>query len=379
MTKRAGVGLLFSCVVVAATVRAEAQGIDTARVFRQDSPGVVLVISEKSGTPIGQGSGALVSKDGTILSALHVVQDGDSAVVKLKSGDVYDEVSVVAFDARRDLVVLKIPGFDLPVLPLGNSNDVKEGDAVAMISNPKGLEGSITQGVISAIRDIGDLGLGNLGFKVIQTTAATSPGSSGGAILNANGELIAVTSFKKLGGEGLNFGIPVNYARGMLDTHGSFPLSELASRIAAATVKPLSHLTEAKPTDISGEWRSLLSGRGYKVRLEEGHAYVEWTLTDQQAKLGISELCDLKPEGGGYRGTCTTRWVGRWYDKWRQEWKARACQLQLRIEFNKVTPLRIEGRGEERGYGEKWSENDLKNCAERFPTEWRDFVWIRPD
>jgi S1-C subfamily serine protease len=371
--------LTTACLLLGVlTVHGQAQNIDTARLFKQDSPAVVLIISQKSGTVV-LGSGVLVSKDGTILSALHVVQGGDSTVVKLKSGDVYDKVSVIAFDARRDLVVLKISGFDLPVVPMGNSNDVREGDPVAIISNPVGLEGSISQGIVSRVRDISDVREGEIGFKVIQTTAATSPGSSGGAILNANGELIALHSFKVVGGENLNFGIPVNYARGMLDTHESFPLSQLASRIGGEAVKPVSQLAEAKPTDISGEWKSLLSGRGYRVRLEERHAYVEWALTDEQAKLGISQLCDLKAEGDGYRGACTSHWVGRWYDKWHQEWKARACQLQLRIEFNKVTPLRIEGRGEERGYGEKWSEKDVKNCAERLPTEWRDFVWIRPD
>ena len=351
-----------------------AQNIDTARLFREDSPAVVVIISQKSGAPIGEGSGALISKDGTILSALHLVQDGDSAVVKLKSGDVYDKVSVIAFDARRDLALLKIRGFDLPVLPLGNSNDLKEGDPVAAISNPEGLEGSISQGIVSAVREIGDLG-----FKVVQTTAAASPGSSGGAVLNANGELVAVLSFKIVGGENLNFGIPVNYARGMLDTHESFPLSELASRIAAEPVKSPSQLAEATPTDISGEWKSLLTGRIRRVRLEENHAYAELEVTDQEAKSGLFQLCDLTGVGDHYQGTCRIQRVFRWFDRWHQEWKTGACQFQGRMEFTKFSPLRIEGRVEERGVGEKWSDKDNRNCGERFPLKWEDFVWIRPD
>ncbi len=356
------------------TAGARAQNIDTARLFKQDSPAVVLIISQKSGKPVGEGTGALISRSGTILSALHVVQGGDSAVVKLKSGDVYDNVSVIAFDARRDLVVLKISGFDLPGLPLGNSNDVKEGDPVAMISNPKGLEGSITQGIISAVREIGDLG-----FKVIQTTAPASPGSSGGAILNANGELIAILSFKVVGGENLNFGIPVNYARGMLDSHESFPLSQLASRIGEGSVRPLSQLENARPADISGEWTSLTSGKKFRVRLDEGHAYVEWVITEEQAKLGVFSLCDLKGQPDKYEGTCKSQGVARWYDKWHYEWRTRACQFQRRIEFKKYSPTRIEGRSETLGAGEKWSDKDSSNCGKRFPLEWEDFVWIRPN
>ncbi|MGA2791896.1 MAG: S1C family serine protease [Terriglobia bacterium] len=369
-----------ACVLLGVlAVHARAQNIDTARLFKQDSPAVVLIISQKSGTPIGYGTGALISKDGTILSALHVVQGGDSAVVKLKSGDVYDKVSVIAFDARRDLVVLKISGFDLPLLPLGNSNDVKEGDPVAMISNPKGLEGSISQGIVSAVRDIGDLG-----FKVIQTTAAASPGSSGGAILNANGELVAMLSFKIVGGENLNFGIPVNYARGMLDTHESFPLSDLAGRIGVGSVKPLSQLAEATPTDVSGEWKSLLSGNTFKVRLEEGHAYVEQTLTDKQRAAGIFQLCDLNMENGQYRGVCRTQSPVGW-KRWTKlsgvyEKEHKLCSFQGQMEITKQSPTRVEGRVENRTTPvEKWSFNDYKECGKRFKLEWKDFVWIRPN
>jgi hypothetical protein len=243
-----------------------------------------------------------------------------------------------------------------------------------MISNPKGLEGSITQGIISAVRDIGDMG-----FKVIQTTASASPGSSGGAILNASGELIGILSFKVVGGENLNFGIPVNYARGMLDRRESFTLAELASRVAEMPVKAASQLQRANPADISGEWKSLTSGTKRRVRLEEGHAYVERLVTEEQSKLGIFQLCDLRKEGDKYQGTCKSQWVGRWYDRWKYQWRTRLCQGQGRIEFTKFSPLRIEGRAEEKGRGEKWSDKDNSNCGARFPAEWQDFVWIRPE
>ena len=367
--------LTAACVLLGVlTVCARAQNIDTVRLFKQDSPAVVLIIAQKSGTPIGEGSGVIISKDGTILSALHVVQDGDSAVVKLKSGDVYDKVSVVAFDARRDLVLLKIPGFELPAVPLGNSNDIREGDPVAMISNPKGLEGSIAQGIISAVRDIGDMG-----FKVIQITAPASPGSSGGAILNANGELIGILSFKVVGGENLNFGIPMNYARGMLDSRESFPLAQLESRVGAVPVKPASQLQNAKPTDISGEWKSLTSGIIRRVRLGEGHAYVERLVTEEQSKLGIFQLCDLTAREGKYEGTCTFQFLAQWHSAWNGELKTRVCQSKHQMEFTKYGPSRIEGRAEEKGRGETWSDNDNSNCGKRFPLKWEDFVWIRPD
>jgi hypothetical protein len=272
-------------------------------------------------------------------------------VVKLKNGDVYDKVSVTAFDARRDLVVLKVPGFDLPVLPLGNSNDVAEGDPVAMISNPKGLEGSISQGIISAVRDIGELG-----FKVIQTTAAASPGSSGGAILNAKGELIAILSFKIVGGENLNFGIPVNYARGMLDNHESFPLSELASHIGTGSVKAISQLTDTTPTDISGEWKSVMSGSGFKVRLDGAHMYTELLLPDEQRATGFFQMCDLKMENGRYHGTCNISFGVSWGNSLGTVHKT--CSAQMQREITRYTNTRIEGRVEVIAPIGEWSFRD---------------------
>ena len=143
--------------------------------------------------------------------------------------------------------------------------------------------------------------------------------------------------------------------------------------------QPLSHLAESTPTDISGEWKSLTNGKTFKVRVEQGHAYVEKLVTEEDSKLGIFQLCDLGSEGDKYRGTCRSQGVGRWYDRWHHQERTRACQFQGQLEFIKYSPSRIEGRFETRGVGEKWSDKDRSNCGERFPVEWSDFVWIRPN
>jgi S1-C subfamily serine protease len=204
---------------------AHSQVMDSKKLFQKASPAIVEVTTTK-GEVSSQGTGVLISSDGTILSALHVLEGGSRVVVKLRSGDVFDNVVITAYDERRDLVVLKVPGFDLPTIPLGNSNLVAEGEPVAVISNPAGLHRSITTGVVSGIRE-----LENTGFEVIQTSAAASPGSSGGAMLNGKGELIAIISFKVVGGENLNFGIPVNYARGLIPGHESLSVSQLSASV----------------------------------------------------------------------------------------------------------------------------------------------------
>jgi len=182
-----------------------------------------------------------------------------------------------------------------------------------------------------------------------------------------------------VGGENLNFGIPVNYARGMLDSRDSFPLAQLRGRVAEVPLKAASQLQRANPADISGEWKSLTSGITRRVRLEEGHAYVERVVTEEQSKLGIFQLCDLRAREVKYEGSCKVQFVTRWYDRWHYQWRTRVCQSQQQMEFTKFSPSRIEGRAEEKGRGEKWSDKDNSNCGERFPLEWEDFVWIRSE
>jgi tetratricopeptide (TPR) repeat protein len=144
-------------------------------------------------------------------------------------------------------------------------------------------------------------------------------------------------------------------------------------------LRPSSQLGEAAPTNISGEWTSLTSGIRRSVRLEQGHAYVERQFTEEQSKLGMVQLCDLTGAGGKYEGTCKYEWVVRSYDRWHGQWKTRSCQSQRQMEFTNLSPSRIEGRAEEKGAGEEWSDKDKSNCGERFQTKWQDFVWIRPN
>jgi hypothetical protein len=145
--------------------------------------------------------------------------------VKLANGDVYDDVSVVDVDERKDLVLLKIKAFGLVPAVLGNSDQEQAGDRVILISSPRGLELSVSDGLISAVRDSGD------GYRLFQTSAAASPGSSGGGMFNEFGELIGIVSSKIMNGENLNFGIPVNYMRGLLASHSRMTLTELAAAI----------------------------------------------------------------------------------------------------------------------------------------------------
>src|SRR5882762_6823897 len=152
-----------------------AQSSSTPEIVKKLAPAVVLV-EGTTGSDTVLGSGFVLSADGKIATNLHVIRDLKSGGVQLSSGEVFDFFSVLAFDERKDLAIIQIAGFDLTVVELGNSNETKPGESVVAIGSPRGLQGTVTAGVVSALRD-DPLGQG---FKLIQTDAAINPGNSGG-------------------------------------------------------------------------------------------------------------------------------------------------------------------------------------------------------
>src|ERR1019366_1252384 len=157
----------------------------------------------------GSGSGFLVDSLGVIVTNHHVSEAGDIVSVTLANGDVYNTVNKVADDSVRDISVLRVPGFNLAQAKLGDSESVQVGQKVFVIGNPFGLQNSLTDGIVSAVRQFD-------GVRLFQISAPISPGSSGSPVVNTDGEVIAIAVAKWRGGENLNFAIPINYARGLI-------------------------------------------------------------------------------------------------------------------------------------------------------------------
>lgn len=177
---------------------------------------VSIVMSDKKGEPIAQGSGFIVSRDGLILTNYHVIAEGSSALVKLPDGAFYPVQGVVAADKSHDIAVIKVHGEGFRTLTLGNSDRVQVGQEVVAIGNPLSLESSVSNGIVSGIRSGQELG-----GRFLQVTTPISPGSSGGPLFNMEGEVVGITTMYLKGGENLNFAIPINQARRLLlDEHG---------------------------------------------------------------------------------------------------------------------------------------------------------------
>lgn len=165
----------------------------------------------------GLGSGVIVSADGYILTNHHVVDGAQEIRVELNDGRTLP-AKVVGSDAPSDLAVLKVEATDLPVLTLGDSDKARVGDVALAVGNPLGIGQTVTSGIISAKGR--STGLSDGSFEdFIQTDAAINRGNSGGALVNASGELIGINSqiFSPTGGNiGIGFAIPSNMAKDVM-------------------------------------------------------------------------------------------------------------------------------------------------------------------
>jgi hypothetical protein len=290
-----------------------------ANIVKRSSDAVVLItISDSTGHETALGSGFLVSADGEIVTNLHVIKGASSATVKLSNGAFFQVAGVLASDATKDLAIIKVDGKNLPFLALAEMDKIDVGEHVVAIGSPLGLEGTVSDGVISAIRDIGDR-------KLIQTTTPASHGNSGGPLLNMDSQVVGVVA---LGinpelGQNLNFAVPCG---------------DVAALILTATEGSFS---------AGAVWTSLTSGHDLNLRHDGNYLYVD-----------VIDLPQSTKEGGGFlRGELKEDADGKWRGKERERIScsytlgrgiyARAetnwCSREEDVEIDLMSPRRIEG------------------------------------
>ena len=164
------------------------------------------------------GSGVIVSSDGYIITANHVVEGADEIKVALASGGQELTAKVIGADAPTDVAVLKITGKDLPIITMADSDKLEVGDVVLAIGNPFGVGQTVTMGIVSGT---GRTALGINDYEnFIQTDAAINPGNSGGALVDADGRLVGINTaiYSESGGyQGVGFAVPVNLARSVME------------------------------------------------------------------------------------------------------------------------------------------------------------------
>ena len=162
----------------------------------------------------GTGSGFIINGEGLILTNSHVVNGADTVSVRLKDGREF-QGKVLGQDPVTDVAVVKIQANNLPVVTIGNSDQLRPGEWAIAIGNPLGLDNTVTAGIISATgRTSAEVRVPDKRVSFIQTDAAINPGNSGGPLLNQRGEVIGMnTAIIGGGAQGLGFAIPINTAQ----------------------------------------------------------------------------------------------------------------------------------------------------------------------
>ena len=177
--------------------------------YKKINPAIVSVDSQIS-DGISCGTGCIIDSSGIILTSAHVIEEGNTVIVTLANGKDYSARILKIFGENKDIALLKIDvAHNLKTVKFGNSEKIKVGQKVLAIGNPFGFNGTLTQGIISRI---------DYAKNRIQTDAAINPGSSGGPLLNKNGEIIGINQAiynpdDNISNIGIGFAIPINLVK----------------------------------------------------------------------------------------------------------------------------------------------------------------------
>lgn len=216
-------GIIFACLSFCTLAQSPEIKLTPREIAKTTLPSVVLVIIETDGPEaMRYGSGFFVKED-VIATNYHVVKGARRGIVKIVGKDLaYEVLGLVGVDESGDLALLKLKGVKGTPLLINQDDSIGIGDAIFAVGNPKGLEGTFSQGIVSSLRKEG-------GKNLIQITASISQGSSGGALVNEKGEVVGVTTGAIENGQSLNFAIPASRLRPLVENQKPLQTFAIAS------------------------------------------------------------------------------------------------------------------------------------------------------
>jgi len=193
-------------------------------VYANNRNAVVTIIAfDDSNNQKGLGTGFFTSSEGELVTNYHVIEGADSLLIKLLTGALFPVSGWLASDQEKDFAVLKVQGKELPTVSLDSLQSVKVGQLVFALGSPLGMEQTFTNGMVSSLRDGSEVDKPELP-KVIQHTAFISPGNSGGPLFDEQGRVLGINTFNVVGGQNLNFAIPIDYVKPELGSTDVKPL-----------------------------------------------------------------------------------------------------------------------------------------------------------
>jgi Flp pilus assembly protein TadD len=290
---------VWLCGLILALSSAAARAADIPSIVEKAKPAVVEILTfDQQNRLLKTGTGFFVSTDGALLTNFHVISGASSIMAKTPTGAVYFLKSVVAVSESGDVAKLQFLVTDVPYLTLGSSLNTVEGQRVLVIGNPEGLEGTVSDGIISAFRS---------GRKMIQITAPISPGSSGSPVLDETGQVIGMATLVLKEGQNLNFAIS---AEAIKDAIQSGVTPSIADATPTATEAPqtdqkaLYYFLKASTEANKKNYKDAIKDYTEAIRAEpdfpdayadRGSSYLQLGLYEKGI-MDLSEAIRLKPD-----------------------------------------------------------------------------------
>jgi len=244
---------LHTLILVSPLAVVAVHATDIPALVQKAKPAVVEILTfDQQNNLLKTGTGFFISPDGLLLTNYHVISGGSSIMAKTPTGAVYFLKSVLSASKTYDVAKLQFFATDVPYLTLGSSSGAIEGQRVLVIGNPVGLEGTVSEGIISAFRARRTL---------IQITAPISPGSSGSPVLDESGQVIGMAILVYREGQNLNFAISSETIRDAIAKSAIVTpnpsvsaATPTPSPIVVATPTPSVAASTQRPTAIGAKW-----------------------------------------------------------------------------------------------------------------------------
>lgn len=234
-----------------------------------DSVYILYCYDKNNKDPVSLGSGFAALEDDLVITNFHVVENISTIEVRTENGTSFnlDMDDVLVWDRDLDIAILKCPRKNnIALLPSGNSTELMKGSKVIVIGNPKGYVNTISSGIYSGITK-------ESGIDYIQFDAAVSSGSSGGPIFDNKGKVIGMTTWTRTDATGLNFGVPIEQIKGLLDKYNSgyYNSSAAKSRFEAEKLLNQGEFDKAKKIFDSLGMTEMVNECNYQLGLEAYH------------------------------------------------------------------------------------------------------------
>jgi len=259
------IALLASQFVVSASASSLRPQIKPEALYKAALPSIMTLTVTKSDGKTFQGSAFMLTDSGIAATAWHLLDGAKEASVRFSDGEEFEVSGLIDKDEKRDIALIRVKAFGRPQLKTSTSNP-EVGSKAFVIGAPRGLEFTISEGLVSQIQQIE-------GMRQYQFSSPASPGNSGGPLLNDTGEVIGIVSWQLTNGQNLNFAIPSTYLLGLDKSLPTTPWAAVRTsvRIADNPTAAVTVSDEKADELLSGAYRALVGAEeavNFQIRIE---------------------------------------------------------------------------------------------------------------